>query len=506
MTKFPSREDPGYDAILGELQRWTKMIRGVKEEVAQEMDTVPYLDSKALEAYILNDSDYRSNPSPVLSTGPTLLGKYRETWKNLLDALGLELLFNTNHVKRIPMDLRFLPENVTNPFAFNMEAVAWLAAFLGCNSIAWEGNVPQFLGPSMVLHLTCEKPFLYLGHFERLQLYPAYYSVSPNVLTASLMAAARGVLLYQREILSLEPEFAREIMNIKTSSRILEDLEAVSCTCSTSYSMPPLSPQRSELGLSALPLLAANSPWAVRAFPMESCRIEKTLQQLSELHHPHFVWQKNYTVGMNNLINHLLNENSIEFQTISAKTMYGVAFCGDSFDSRALGLFTADPDGYEIHLGWSWLGYEAQWGPSPERPRWPARLGIHARNLVLITGIPADAGRESITSNNTDAPWAFRKSLIQCQLQEVDWWLLQHAKAMAACQTRLLLSALESSGEDEVRRMTIDFPEVDDDGFGHSVREVLVLRAMLVGCLLASAMDLSSLHERHMTEELVLLR
>ena len=79
MTKFPSREDPGYDAILGELQRWTKMIRRVKEEVPQEMDTIPYLDSKALEVYILVDSDYRSNPSPVLSTGPTLLGRYRET-------------------------------------------------------------------------------------------------------------------------------------------------------------------------------------------------------------------------------------------------------------------------------------------------------------------------------------------------------------------------------------------------------------------------------------------
>ena len=427
--------------------------------------------------------------------------------KNLLDALGLELLYNTNHVKRIPMDLRFLPEDFTNPFAFNMEAVAWLAAFLGCNSIAWEGNVPQFLGPSIALHLTCEKPFLYLGHFERLQLYPAYYSVGPTFLTAS-MFAARGVLIYKREMLSLEPEFARTITQMKPSVRILKDLEAVSSTCSISCSMPPLSPQRSELGLSALPLLAAECPFTVRAFPMEKCRIERTLQQLIELHHPQFVWQKNYTVGVNNLISQLLlDENSIESQTISAQTMCGVPFCGDSFDSRAYGLFTADPEGYEIHLQWSWLDYEAERGPSPERPRWPARLGIHARNLVLITGIPVDAGRESTTSYNTNAPWAFRKSLIQCQLQEVDWWLLQHGRTMAACQTRLLLSALESSGEDEVRRMTIDFPEADnDDGFGHRVRGVLVLRAMLVGCILASAMDLSSLHERHITEELVLLR
>lgn len=126
---------------------------------------------------------------------------------------------------------------------------------------------------------------------------------------------------------------------------------------------------------------------------------------------------------------------------------------------------------------------------------------------MLIIGIPADAGRESTTSNNTNAPWAFRKTLIQCQLQEVDWWLRTYARVMAACQTRLLLSALESSDEDEVGRMTIDLPEADnDEGFGHRVRGMLVLRAMLVGCLLASAMDLSSLYERHITEELVLLR
>ena len=31
--------------------------------------------------------------------------------------------------------------------------------------------------------------------------------------------------------------------------------------------------------------------------------------------------------------------------------MYGVAFCGDSFDSRAYDLYTADPEGYEITLG-----------------------------------------------------------------------------------------------------------------------------------------------------------
>lgn len=43
MTKFPSREDPGYKNILGELQRWTKPIRRVKQKNAQSGQTFIYV-------------------------------------------------------------------------------------------------------------------------------------------------------------------------------------------------------------------------------------------------------------------------------------------------------------------------------------------------------------------------------------------------------------------------------------------------------------------------------
>ena len=54
------------------------MLNQVKGEVPQEMDIIPFLDYKALETYIALDSNYRSKPSPVLSTGIALLGRYRE--------------------------------------------------------------------------------------------------------------------------------------------------------------------------------------------------------------------------------------------------------------------------------------------------------------------------------------------------------------------------------------------------------------------------------------------
>lgn len=35
MTKFASREDRGYDAILGELERWTNATRQIKPNSSQ---------------------------------------------------------------------------------------------------------------------------------------------------------------------------------------------------------------------------------------------------------------------------------------------------------------------------------------------------------------------------------------------------------------------------------------------------------------------------------------
>ena len=135
---------------------------------------------------------------------------------NLLDALGLESILDTNLVKQIPVDLRLLPENITKPFAFSIETVALLAVFIGCNSIVWQGNIPHFLGPSVLLCLTDERPLYYFGHFERRSLHSVYYTQLPNYLTVATIAA-RGGLLYQREILSLEPEYAREISHLRIS-------------------------------------------------------------------------------------------------------------------------------------------------------------------------------------------------------------------------------------------------------------------------------------------------
>ena len=36
MTKFPNREDPGYDRILGEIERW---IKTVQSESSAEIQT-----------------------------------------------------------------------------------------------------------------------------------------------------------------------------------------------------------------------------------------------------------------------------------------------------------------------------------------------------------------------------------------------------------------------------------------------------------------------------------
>lgn len=52
MTKFPSREDPGYDAILGELQRWIKAIRQAKQDTSHSGEALmfgSYIELEVLE-------------------------------------------------------------------------------------------------------------------------------------------------------------------------------------------------------------------------------------------------------------------------------------------------------------------------------------------------------------------------------------------------------------------------------------------------------------------------
>jgi len=39
MTKFPNREDPGYDAVLGELQRWKEAAASINSRNCDSQQT-----------------------------------------------------------------------------------------------------------------------------------------------------------------------------------------------------------------------------------------------------------------------------------------------------------------------------------------------------------------------------------------------------------------------------------------------------------------------------------
>lgn len=41
MTKFPNREDPGYDAVLGELQRWKEAAPPIDPKMGDSPQTRP---------------------------------------------------------------------------------------------------------------------------------------------------------------------------------------------------------------------------------------------------------------------------------------------------------------------------------------------------------------------------------------------------------------------------------------------------------------------------------
>ncbi|KAL2038542.1 hypothetical protein N7G274_008589 [Stereocaulon virgatum] len=64
MTKFPSREDPGYDAILGELQRWAKMVHGTKQDTVHSAEALifgSYFKLEGLELWVASGLCSRSS-------------------------------------------------------------------------------------------------------------------------------------------------------------------------------------------------------------------------------------------------------------------------------------------------------------------------------------------------------------------------------------------------------------------------------------------------------------
>lgn len=479
----------------------------VRNSQPHRQDSIHFLHRNALEIYILLDPTYRTKSPPPVATGAALLGAFRETWMNLLNALNVESILGTCYMEEIPLDTHSLPEDATNPLASTVEAVAVLSALIGCNSISWEDNVPQFLGPFISLQLTRRGPLQYVCRFEREPQFPVYYGLSSNSLTEAVLIA-RGRFLYRREILSLEPEKSSRLARMESSLRIVEDLGSVSGSDPSSSSLPAFGQQRKKLGLVALTLLAAESPWTVRAFPMEGCAIEDTLLKLLMWYTLHPRWQKKVTVAASDMIPHLGQEHPAGLQDVSAQELSEIAFCGDSFDYRAWNLFLNRDDGYELSLGWSWLDKEAQRAGRPaERPHWPVYLGVEDERLVLISGISLHAEQIRVAPSDTTLGWAFRRTLISCQIQELDWWLMQHGRATAACQTRLLVSAMECSETNESLKMISHVHNKDENpDFSHKVRGILVLRAILIGNLLASAMDLSSLYERNVADKLVLLQ
>ena len=174
----------------------------VRNSQPHRQDTIHFLDRNALEIYMLLDPTYRTKSPPPVATGAALLGAFRETWMNFLNTLNIKCIIGISHTEEIPLDTRSLPEDVTNPLASTVEAVAVLSALIGCNSISWEDNVPQFPGPFVSSQLTKREPFQYVCRFDREPQFPVYCGFQSEYTHCGCHYYERNISVLKREAIA----------------------------------------------------------------------------------------------------------------------------------------------------------------------------------------------------------------------------------------------------------------------------------------------------------------
>ena len=64
MTKFQNRDEPGYDAITGELQRWKGLVRAILEKSIQNQELTGSKGNSIFGIYILClDTNHQPGPT-----------------------------------------------------------------------------------------------------------------------------------------------------------------------------------------------------------------------------------------------------------------------------------------------------------------------------------------------------------------------------------------------------------------------------------------------------------
>ena len=452
---------------------------------------------------------------PVLGTswggeaqiGVARIGRYSETWMNLLLIFGAENIVNSPYIRKLPINPDDLPQDLTNPFAIELGIAAILVGIAGCDTVEFNGSLPVFRGSNVRLEFTQSRSNTLIGRFSQELGLPAHLQYAPRTV-ARASAYARGTFFYgfQEPV----PALASSASHLETmqSPSLFQDLRAKQCRCRnmTEFSLG----QRIGLRVPALALLAADSPTAPRCFPSKACQIMETVQELSNLCSFWRTEENRRIAQFKEKFRPVINDIGTVFRV----EFLSMAMMGDRYESRLTSLLRRGMTPGLIDLGFSWLAshecyhHEASDTRIKARPEWTSFS--HDTSLVLLEDamlacdIYLRAGEISALYEGI-ADKAYFHTCLSSQLQEVGWWLGTR-QALSACEASNILSQMPIFGSSRTGKPGFNGTTLTLFTERRLVRAMLVFRAVLLAVLLSLGLDNSAFEGTELGQKTVILR
>jgi len=442
-----------------------------------------------------------------VQSGLDRIGRYEESWMNLLLIFGAENIINSPYIGKFPITPDDLPQDLTNPFAVELSIVAILVAIAGCDTVVFSDSLPIFSGGKTRLEFTQSGSNMWIGRFSQGLGLPVHLHFDPRTVCRATCYGV-GTVLYSFQESVRVLASSESYLETMQSPTLFQDLRRKQCQCPnmTEFSCR----QRIGLRVPALALLAADTPTTPRCFPSRACQIPETVQELSNMCS---FWRNEdnrsipqFQKVFRPVINSIMSVSRVEMLSKSVD--------GDRFELRVYSLVQSGMTPRFIDLGFSWLAsqedysHEGRGRRIKARPEWSLVTDDSSlmilEDVMLACDIYLRAGDISVLYEDV-ADKAFFHTCLSLQLQEVDWWLGTR-QALAACETSNMLNLMPifSSGRSEMVALNGTTLTIFTER--RLVRAMLVFRAILIAVLLQLGLDNSAFEGTELGKKTVLLR
>jgi hypothetical protein len=432
-------------------------------------------------------------------------GRYQETWMNLLKVFGAQGILYSKHVEQLPIPDN-LPSGIENPLAVSLSLAASFAGLVGCTVLDFEDGVPQFKGDTCSLRFTRYGEAQFIGKYTQVLRLPAYWNYAArDIVRASIFRD--GYFLYQEN--KMVPMLIRECdaANKEGTRLILRDLNQLRCRfdrTSNSWEIP-----NSPLASAILGLLAADSLDSIRVFPVDGSLLLEAIRGITA----HCsLWNSNHD-DQEAQFCHSLNDNTSPdgIHLISASETQDLPLVFDRIDERTFNITQIrNVPPIFVELGWSWLArYEDYLSVNKgqtalerifHRPEWQFQPSDDT--FVLLSPLLTSA-RLYLSGCSTvwhEGGWdnevRFR-SCIAAQVQELDFHLTTHLKAVAAYDTcsivrNVINGVAGEAGQGGLEGSSMVQPTASGVIWSRMrVRTLLTFRAVLSGMMVQTSLDVT---------------